>query len=459
MSERSEHGGRDVALCSPVERTAMPEPTASISPHPRIAMPAAIGIALLVLFFGVFGAWAALATLQSAAIAPATIISEGKRKTVQHLEGGIVSEIVVHDGDPVKAGQVLLRLDDTQPRADLQILRVRRQVAAALQARLRAERDGLDQIGFPDWLLAATDDPTATEIMQGQENLFRARRTSVASQVAILEQRVVEFEEEINGLTSEIAAFDKQLALIGEEVEDLQQLFDKRLVPQSRLLALRRRAAAIEGERSRNVSNIARARQMISESRLRTAELEAARMTEVTQELRDTDAALFDLLERIRAAEDVIARTEIRAPLDGTVVNLQVHSPRGVVGPGEPLLEIVPAHDRLVVEAMVRPADIDVVHPGLRAQVRLTAFNSRAVLPLNGEVVYVSADILSDQRTGQQYYLARVELTDDVSAALDGAELYPGMAAQVMIATGRRTALDYVLRPVTRSLERAFREG
>lgn len=458
MSERSEHGGRDLALPSPGQ-SVMPEPAASISPHPRIALPAAIGVALLVLFFGVFGAWAALAPLQSAAIAPATIISDSKRKTVQHLEGGIVSEIVVRDGDPVKAGQILLRLDDTQPRADLQILRVRRQVAAALQARLRAERDGLDAISFPQWLLAAAADPTAAEIMQGQENVFRARRTSVTSRVAILEQRVAEFEEEINGLTSEIAAFDKQLALIGEEVEDLQLLFDKRLVPQSRLLELRRRAAAIEGERSRNVSDIARARQMISESRLRAAELEAARMTEVTQELRDTDAALFDLLERIRAAEDVIARTEIRAPLDGTIVNLQVHSPRGVVGPGEPLLEIVPEHDRLVVEAMVRPADIDVVHPGLRAQVRLTAFNSRTMLPLNGEVVYVSADILSDRRTGEQYYLARVELTDDVSAALDGAELYPGMAAQVMIATGSRTALDYVLRPVTRSLERAFREG
>ena len=332
----------------------------------------AIGFGVIAIFFVGFGAWAALAPLESAAIALGSVSVESQRKTVQHLEGGIVSEILVRDGDRVEQGQVILRLDETQPDATVELLRKRHDVAQALFARLSAQRDDSARIEFPQELAARYTDPDVRDIITGQTNIFRARRQTLEGQVAILNQRVAQLLEEIIGLEGEIAAEDRQLELIAEEIADLEQLWERRLIAKSRLLERKSRSAEIEGGRSQNVAGIARARQSIGESRLRMTELTTAMVNEAVDQLGRVQGELLDLGERLRAAQDVARRTEIVAPQAGTIVGLRVHTAGGVISPGQALLDIVPSGDRLIVEAQVDPQDIDIVHEGLDAHVRFT---------------------------------------------------------------------------------------
>lgn len=426
--------------------------------RPRLRGPIVTGIAIVVLFFGGFGGWSALAPLASASIASGVVGVDTKRKTVQHLEGGIVGDILVTEGDHVRAGQVLVRLDETRPRATLELLRGRQLAATALEARLAAERDGADSIRFPDALSDRAADPKVAEVVAGQTEIFEARRRSVQGQISILNQRIAQFEEEITGLKAQIGAENRQLKLIVDEIADVSGLVDKGLARLPRLRALQRRQAEIEGSRSDHYARIARARQNIGENLLRITELRTAMVNEVVEQLRAVQDELLDIDERIRAAEDVLRRTDIRAPQDGVIVGMQVHTTGGVVGPGEPLLDIVPSSDRLVVEAQVDPADIDVVHPGLEAEVRFTAFSNRYTVPVMAKVTSVSADRFVDERMGTAYYAAKVELTEDPAEVLDGGVLQPGMQAEVMILTGDRTALSYLMRPLFIGLTRAFRE-
>ncbi len=418
-----------------------------------------LGIAVIAAFFGGFGTWAALAPLESAAIAPGSVRIETNRKTVQHLEGGIVAEILVRDGDTVEAGQTLIRLDDTQPRGSLQLLKGRYWAARALEVRLIAERDGSESIAFPPDLTAAQKGPAATEVIRGQVSIFNAHRQAMVGQKLILQQRIAVLNEEIVGLKGKIKAQTRQLELIREEIKDVQKLYRQGLAKKTRLLALQRSEAEIEGDRGENLAMIARAGERVLEARLRISELQTAVVNAAVEELREVQNQLFDLTERIRAAEDVLNRTNIVAPLDGIVVGVQIHTPGGVIARGAPLMDIVPSRDKLVIEAQVHPNDIDVVHPGLLAHVRLTSFNMRSTRPVEGRIKSVSADRLTDERTGAAFYLARVELMQDPAEALDGASLYPGMPAEVMIVTGARTPLEYLLRPINVSLNRAFREN
>ena len=444
--------------------TAQPTPaaplpvTAATAPRIGLTAPVAAGLGVIVLFFGVFGGWAAMAPLESAAIAPGVVSVETKRKTVQHLEGGIVGAILARDGDSVAAGQVLIRLDETQPRSALDLMRGRRVAAGALEARLVAERDGLEEIRFPDWLEKRRNESDAAEVIRGQVNIINARRTALLGQISILVRGANQYLEEIKGLERQIKAENTQIALIKEELKGLKALFEKGFAKKPRLLDLQREAAEIEGSRSQNRALIARAKQSIGESHLRVTELRANQLNEVVQQLRDVQDVLFDLAERLNAAEDVLRRTEIRAPLDGTIVGLQVHTTGGVISPGQSLMDIVPSGERLVIEARVDPMDIDVVSIGLRALVRFTAFNQRDAVPVEGKVTSVSADLLTDAAQKRSYYQVRIELPTDVLKTLGVAQLHPGMQAEVMIVTGKLPALDYFLRPITRSLNRAFRE-
>ena len=424
-----------------------------------LRLPIIIGFTIIALFFGALGGWAALAPLESAAIAPGEVTIDSNRKTIQHLEGGIIGEILVRDGDIVSAGHVLVRLEEIQSRAELELLRSRYVMASAVEARLIAERDGWDEVAFPEWLLDRLEEAEIIETVSGQINIFASRRESFGHQSSILRRRIAQFGEEIKGLEGQISAENSQLALIAEESEDVRRLVELGLARRPRLLALERETAALEGRRSQNMARIARAKQSISEAELHISELRTTMVNEVVQQLSETQAEMFDLAERIRASNDKLVRTEVRAPIGGTIVNLQVHTTGGVVAPGAPLLDIVPSDDPLVIEAQIDPSDIDVVHVGLNAQVRISAFSQRNMAPIAGVVTYVSADRFNDERTGIGYYVARIKLQEkDLAAALQGAVLQPGMQAEVMITTGARTALEAIISPLSGSFNRAFRE-
>ncbi|WP_339633254.1 HlyD family type I secretion periplasmic adaptor subunit [uncultured Sneathiella sp.] len=420
--------------------------------------PVLFGLVIIFLFFGAFVGWAAFAPLGSAAIAQGVVSVEGNRKSIQHLEGGIVSEIKVKDGDVVKQGDVLIVLDELQSKASTEIVRSRYATALAQKARLVAERDELAEIEFPEWLMERKDEPNIREAMQGQENIFESRRTSREGQVTILQQKASQLEEEIKGLEGQVASSDRQIVLIGDEIEDVESLVAKNLAKRPRLRALQRSLAELKGNRSQNVSKIAQTRQAIGEVQLQINELSNSMMDEVVAELRDVQAQIFDLEEQTRASEDVLDRTEIRAPTNGYVVNLKVHTAGGVIKPGETVLDIVPDNVQLIVEAQVNTKDIDSVYIGAPARIRFPAFSQRFSLPAEGTVISVSADSLEDERTGNFYYLARVEIDNLENADIKVTQLRPGMQADVMISTGERTALDYFVNPIILSFNRALRE-
>lgn len=416
------------------------------------------GLAVVAAMFGGLAAWSALAPLESAAVAPGSVSVEFNRKTIKHLEGGIVRRILVAEGEKVKAGQTLIELDGTKATAQLELLRGRRASATARFARLTAERRDRDGIEFPDWLEHGNDDARLVEIVARQASIFEARRAELRSKTAILAKRIVQLDEEIKGLDGQIGATRTGLAILDEEVAIVATLLNKGLARRPRLLELRRRTAERQGELSKAVAAVARAGQRIGETRLQITDLRAVRNSEITQELREVQAELLELDEQLRVATDVLKRNRIVAPLDGTVVGLQVHTVGGVVGPAEPLVHIIPSNDRLIVEARIDPIDIDVVRAGLTARVDLTPFNSRHSASIAGTVTSVSADSLTDERNGTTYYLARIELGDVVDAAGQAVTLYPGMPATVMIITGRHTLIEYLLKPLTRTFSVAFRE-
>lgn len=435
----------------------LPPPASPAPPARRpmgVARPMTLAAFVAVLFLGGFMAWAALAPLESAAIAPGTLGVSGERKTVQHLEGGIVAGIAVAEGDAVAAGQTLIVLDDTQPRAALARLESERRSTEALEARLVAERDGLDAIAWPKRLRASADDG----VLATQERIFAARKASFDNEIAILDQRVAQIREQAAGYEGHIAAQDREIALLSEEAGTVRSLVEKGLVPKPRLFALEREEAEVTGARARNRAQVARLEQAVGETRLRIVHLGNARMTDVTTELREVESRLADLNERLTAARDVLARTRVAAPVAGTVVGLGVFTRGAVIAPGQELMDIVPAGERLVVEARVVATDIDLLAVGLSAQVRLTAFSLLTTPPLDGHVTQVSADAFVDERTGASWYEARVALVAD-QPALEGLQLVPGMPAEVMIVTGVSTPLEYLLKPVLASMDRALREN
>lgn len=418
-----------------------------------------LGYFILLLAFGIGGGWSAVAGLDSAAVALGVVTVDGYRKTVQHLEGGIVREILVRDGDLVEAGAVLLRLDDTQIRAQLEMVRSQYLANLALTARLAAEREERATIEFPE-ALRADDDPRVREIVVIQEREFEARRTALRGEIAVLEQRIEQFDEQIRGLDALQKIKQQRIVSYREEVADMQALFDRRLGDKLRLREMERLALELEGERAGHLSDISRAKIQISETRLQIIHRHKALQEEIATQLRETQARHFDLQERLGALQDTLRRTEIRATADGNVVGMGVHTVGGVIAPGNQILEIVPHEERMVVEAQVSPTDIDKVHPGLIADIRFSAFSMRQTPVIEGAVETVSADRLTDPATHQPYYLARIAVTESGQEILRGLGLtvLPGMPAEVMIKTGERTFLNYLLQPITDSLARAFRE-
>ena len=419
--------------------------------------PILIGLGTVAVFVGGFGAWATFVPLESAAIAPGVISVQSHRKVIQHLEGGIIAEILVDEGSIVEAGETVIRLDTTQAQIRYELSRNRLQALSARAARLEAERSDLAEIIFPDWLLTDARSPQVERILAQEREVLSTRLATTASQNSILAQRILQLEEEIAGFENEIDAQERQLSLILEETETVQWLVDQGLGTMPRLLALFREAAEIEGDRARNRALIARAQQRIGETRLQVDGLGAQRDAELAEELREAEIDMTDIRERMAAAEDILARTDINTLHAGTVVDLQVFTPGGVISGGQILMEIVPLDDPLIVEAKIAPNDIDVVQPGQEATAYLSAFSRRSTPGFTGHVIQVSADLLVDDRTGAAHYLARIEL-DENQEGLEGIRLHPGMQAEVMIKTGERTLLQYILEPLTVAMSRALRE-
>lgn len=412
---------------------------------------------LTVFCLGGAGAWSALAPLESAAMSSGVIVVDSNRKTVAHLEGGVVSEVLVRERDQVEAGQVLIRLDPTMARAALDLYRGDLMASTALMARLTAEREARDAITFPAWL-TEEQDPRAREAMTAELHVFDARREQLEGQTKILQQKSVQLDEQIRGLNAQITAQELQLKLIAEEIGAVQQMVDKGLNPKPKLLALQRQSADIEGMRGVNIAKVAEARQQQGEAQLRVIDLRAQMLSDAVTKRRDEQTKVNDLNEKIRAAENTLQRIDITAPVAGQVQGLKVFTVGGVVAPRDPLLDIVPRNDVLAVDAQVAVGDIDVVRPGLPVTLKFSALNQRTTPTIEGTVANVSADRTVDQKTGQPYYVVRVSL-GSLDQLPKNVQLQAGMPVEAMIRTGSRTFLEYLAKPITDFAGRGLHEG
>lgn len=418
---------------------------------PDIHFPATLGTVVAIAFFGILGGWSMAAPLATAAITVGEVMVESHRKTIQHLEGGIIDRILVREGDRVTAGQELVRLDTTQAEAALTQYAGQLDAQRALAARLAAERDGLGDVAFP------ADLPRP--VLDGQRRIFHTRKAMLQDQHAILARRIDQLAAQIDGDRRQLEALGRQRALIDDELEGALKLLDHGLMQRNRVLALQREAAALDGRMGELESAVAAKQQAIGETQLSMVSLVSVRADEVARELREVETRIAELEQQVRANRDVLARQNIVAPVAGQVMDLKIFSARGVIAPAQPLMDIVPDRDELWVTVRVSPTDVDVVRPGQPAQVMLAAFNQRIVPPLPGRLATISADRLMDEKTGQPYFTARIDLESEALEHLHGVSLTPGMPVQAMIVTGKQTLFDYVLAPLRASLTRAMKEG
>ncbi len=435
-------------------------PVIDVTPHePSLRGTALAGALAVAIGFGGFFGWAFLADLDSAALAPGTVMVESHRKTISHLEGGILRELLVQDGDVVKAGQILLRLDTTQSGAVVAQIQGQYWTALARLARLRAEQtDAKTPVYAEELLKAAKSNPVAAEAMSAEQRLFESRRDSYEGQVAIQRKNISQLREEIAALEAQRAATADRLRYTQDELHIVEGLLAKGYERKPRLLELQRNVADGKGRLGELQANKSKAEQAIAGAELEIINLANTRRSEVGTDLQTVQANVSDLSERLRGADDVLKRQEVVAPQAGKVTGLRFFTPGSAIPAGQPILDIVPQNDDLIVEARVSPADVQHVEIGAKTMVRLTGYRQRVVPPVPGKIVTFSADQLQDDRTGQAYFVARVSLDADTLKRLPNVELHPGMPAEVMIHGHSRKAIDYFLTPLTDGMNRALRE-
>jgi HlyD family type I secretion membrane fusion protein len=420
--------------------------------------PLRIGAWVIGITFGVFGVWACVAPIDSAAVAPGVVMVESNRRVIQHLEGGIVRDILVDEGSHVKAGETLVRLEDTRAKAQLNILQSDLDSSLAVEARLITEREGGKAIQFPKELTDRVKDRGDQAMLTAQENLFKARQAAIQGQKQILEQRIEQFKEQIVGFKSLQRSKEQQLATIKDELAGLTGLLEEGYVTKSRVLALQREASRLEGETGDHIASIARAEQGIGEAKLQIFQLEKQHQEEVAKELRDIQERVVEAREKVVAAEDVMRRIDVVSPVNGTVLNLAVHTKGGVIAPGAGIMEIVPDNDSLVLEVQISPLDIDTVHAGDKVAIHISAADTRLTPTIFGKLETVSADRITDQRTGAAYYKGRVVIAQDQLDRLGDHKLHSGMAVEAMINRGQQTVIRYLMKPLIDSLSRSFKE-
>ncbi|TIO09522.1 MAG: HlyD family type I secretion periplasmic adaptor subunit [Mesorhizobium sp.] len=416
------------------------------------------GVAVCILLIGGAGSLAAVTEISGAVIASGKLVVDSSVKKVQHPTGGVVGEILIREGDAVKAGQILIRLDETVTRANLAIVTKSLDEFEARLARLEAERGGTDTIAFPSSLTSRQDDPEIGHAMAGEQSLFEFRRQARAGQKAQLSERIAQLAEEVSGLTEQKDAKSREIELIGSELEGMRKLWQRKLVSIDRITALERDAVRLEGEHGQLTASIAQSKGRTSEIRLQIIQIDQELRSEVASELREVQAKISEFVERKVSAEDQLKRIDIRSPQAGVVHQLGVHTVGGVVSPGELIMLIVPVTDDLTVEARVAPQDIDQLAPRQSATLRLSAFNQRITPELDGVVREISPDLSIDEQSGAGFYTVRLSLPRTELTRLKGLVLAPGMPVEVFFSTGSRTMLSYLVKPLTDQIQRAFRE-
>ena len=444
---------------------------AAAGPHPAIGRPDAqysanesirrhiiAGIILVAFLAFGLGGWASTAEISGALIAPGDVVVDSNIKKVQHPTGGVVGQLFVHDGDHVKAGQILISLDVTVTRANLAIVTKGLTELYARKARLAAERDGADSVAVPKELANHLDDPDVQEALASERRLFELRRQDRAGQKKQLQERITQLQQEITGLAAQQDAKDKEVVLIEQELKGVRDLYAKNLVQLNRLTSLERDEAQLQGSRGQLVAQAAEAKGKIAETQLQIIQVDEDLASDVAKELRETDSKIGEYVERKVTAEDQLKRTDIRAPQDGIVFQLTANTVGGVITAGDPIMMIVPEDDKLQVEVKVDPKDIDDVQVDQPVVLRFTSFNVRTTPEIDGKVVRIGADTTTDQRTGRTYYSVRIAMADDQIKRLGDVKLTPGMPVEAYVETGERTMLSYLIKPLHDQLMRSFRE-
>lgn len=427
----------------------------NFSPAPYITA----GYVVVFLGVGVFGTWAATAPLASGVVAPGTLSVETNRKTIQHLEGGIISEILAKEGEIVEVGDLLVKLDPTQAYGNFTVLQTRVTLLEATQARLLAESVDAAEIEWPAGLSLDSNDPSVQAAVKLQQRLFKDRKLTKDGQVGIMKTRIEQLNEAVKGLQQQLSSVDKQIASMQSEIDRLTSGQKKGVIGENQLSQINRALLQLQGEHGEITAEIAKLRQTISETELQIVQIRQEFIERAGSELRDIRDQLAEVTERRNVARDVLNRTEVRAPVRGMVQNIQIHTTNGVIRPAEPILDIIPLDDDLIVSAKIRPIDIDSVHVDSEAEVRFSAFSSRTTPAIFGRLTVLSKDVILPQQQGQEpYYLARIEVADqNVPAEIRG-RLLPGMPADVIVATGERTFADYMIRPLTDAFHKSMRE-
>ena len=445
----------------PDGQSVMPDSGAAQTPQPVDDQPhlrfLRIGYISIALLLFTFIAWS-LAPLQGAVVATGTVIVESMPKVIQHLDGGIIAEVSVREGQAVKAGEVLMRLDPTIIDANKNLVTTRLREAQARVARLEAERDKARKITFPEALLTAIDDPDVAKAVEGQQKLFDARRGAAIGLVRQLNQRINQSRNQISGLNGLIQSKQTQVGLIKAEIIDLRRGLEKGVVTRTRFSAVQREEARLEGDIANYRADIARIRNAIGELEGQILQLRKDRLEQVLTELRTAQTEFSDLREQAVTTTDQRKRVDVLSPVDGYVHNQLITTIGGVVTPGQEIMQIIPLGDRLVIEAQVMTGDIDMVYPGQVARLRMSAFNMRTTPEIDGIVLNVSANRLIDPITGMPYYNARVEIPSDQLELLGGLKLVPGMPAEVYLQTEKRSVFSYIMKPAVDAMSRGLRE-
>ena len=425
---------------------------------PSIGRHIRLGLAVVVVLLGGMSSWAVATKLAGAVIAPGTLVVENNVKKVQHPTGGVVKELRVKDGDKVAAGDLLILLDGTQARANLDIILGSLDELAARKARLEAESEGADEVAFAPELTTRVQEPELMKILSGEQKLFGLRKAERTGQKGLLAERIAQLGKEVEGLTGQAAAKEREITLVAKELDGTRQLYKQGLMTLSRLTDLERTSARLDGERAQLVAATAETRGKIAEIELEIIQIDQKLRSEVGSQLADLRTKLSEFEERKTAARDQLDRLAITAPQSGTVHELTVHTIGGVVRAADSLMLIVPSATALAVDAKIAPREIDRVHAGQKVALRFSTFNQRMTPEIEGELVRVSADVVEDERTGLSYYTARIDIPADQLNRLGMVKLMPGMPVEAFIATEERTVLSYLMKPLSDQVEHVFRQ-